>query len=183
MVRLRMALGSNTESGVPYTDEEIDSMARKGKHGGTFPVVGGYIQDGPEMVLIPPLRPRPQCNAQIKETSGYVEKAENKNKYLTQTVKLDMISFLRSDDKCSQMLRHSNDIKHREFGIESAGAGGDDEIAVSRHTIWITHSYLCPEFVGTQMQNLQKVKAMIWHPLLLKQEEKLQLPISLDGRF
>ncbi|GJZ82241.1 hypothetical protein Tco_0647414, partial [Tanacetum coccineum] len=27
MVRLR-ALGSNTESGVPYTDEEINAMAR-----------------------------------------------------------------------------------------------------------------------------------------------------------
>ncbi|GJQ92370.1 ribonuclease H-like domain-containing protein [Tanacetum coccineum] len=33
MVRLR-ALGSNTSRGVPYTDEEINAMARKGKHAG-----------------------------------------------------------------------------------------------------------------------------------------------------
>ncbi|GJW56243.1 hypothetical protein Tco_0102974 [Tanacetum coccineum] len=36
MVRLR-ALGSNTESGVPYTDEEINAMARKGKQRGHLP--------------------------------------------------------------------------------------------------------------------------------------------------
>ncbi|GJT13098.1 hypothetical protein Tco_0860140 [Tanacetum coccineum] len=39
MVRLR-ALGSNTESGVPYTDEEINAMARKGKQRGHLPGVG-----------------------------------------------------------------------------------------------------------------------------------------------
>ncbi|GKA19920.1 RNA-directed DNA polymerase, eukaryota [Tanacetum coccineum] len=38
MVRLR-ALGSNTESGVPYTDEEINAMAQKGKQRGHLPRV------------------------------------------------------------------------------------------------------------------------------------------------
>ncbi|GKB95644.1 hypothetical protein Tco_0981781 [Tanacetum coccineum] len=36
MVRLQ-GLGSNTESGVPYTDEEINAMARKGKQRGALP--------------------------------------------------------------------------------------------------------------------------------------------------
>ncbi|GJY25660.1 retrotransposon protein, putative, ty3-gypsy subclass [Tanacetum coccineum] len=42
MVRLR-ALGSNTESGVPYTDEEINAMARKGKQRGHLPGVGRVL--------------------------------------------------------------------------------------------------------------------------------------------
>ncbi|GJR98994.1 RNA-directed DNA polymerase, eukaryota, reverse transcriptase zinc-binding domain protein [Tanacetum coccineum] len=38
MMRLR-ALGSNTESGVPYTNKEINAMARKASSRGTFPVL------------------------------------------------------------------------------------------------------------------------------------------------
>ncbi|GKB60648.1 putative reverse transcriptase domain-containing protein [Tanacetum coccineum] len=36
-MRWMRALGSNTESGVPYTDEEINAMARKGKQRGHLP--------------------------------------------------------------------------------------------------------------------------------------------------
>nr|GEX23942.1 hypothetical protein [Tanacetum cinerariifolium] len=40
MLRLQ-ALGSNTPSGVPYTEEEINAPARKGSSEGTFPVLVG----------------------------------------------------------------------------------------------------------------------------------------------
>ncbi|GJW56256.1 putative reverse transcriptase domain-containing protein [Tanacetum coccineum] len=42
MLRQR-ALGSNTESGVPYTDEEINALARKGKQRGHLPGVGRVL--------------------------------------------------------------------------------------------------------------------------------------------
>ncbi|GKE04942.1 hypothetical protein Tco_1396960, partial [Tanacetum coccineum] len=41
MFRLR-ALCSNTESGVPYTDEEINALARKGMQRGHLPDVGRF---------------------------------------------------------------------------------------------------------------------------------------------
>nr|GEU95210.1 hypothetical protein [Tanacetum cinerariifolium] len=48
MLRLQ-ALGSNTPSGVPYTEEEINALAQKGKQRGTFPVLVAYCRDGPHM--------------------------------------------------------------------------------------------------------------------------------------
>ncbi|GKE39248.1 hypothetical protein Tco_1462653 [Tanacetum coccineum] len=43
MLRLQ-GLGSNTPSGVPYTEEEINALDRKGKQGGgTFPVLVNLI--------------------------------------------------------------------------------------------------------------------------------------------
>ncbi|GJT52904.1 hypothetical protein Tco_0987958 [Tanacetum coccineum] len=50
MVRLR-AQGSNTESGVPYTDEEINAMAQKGKQRGHLPGVGRVL---PGLAIICP---------------------------------------------------------------------------------------------------------------------------------
>ncbi|GKB08157.1 putative reverse transcriptase domain-containing protein [Tanacetum coccineum] len=78
MVRLR-ALGSNTESGVPYTDEEINAMARKGKQRGHLPGVGRVLPGRARDVLIPPPPPPPQCT----HNSGDVQKLKKKNKYLT----------------------------------------------------------------------------------------------------
>ncbi|GKB70487.1 hypothetical protein Tco_0931899, partial [Tanacetum coccineum] len=37
------ALGSNTETGVPYTEEEIMAIVRKGKQRGHFPGVGRVL--------------------------------------------------------------------------------------------------------------------------------------------
>ncbi|GJT08782.1 hypothetical protein Tco_0843244 [Tanacetum coccineum] len=74
MVRLR-ALGSNTESGVPYTDEEINAMARKGKQRGHLPGVGRVLPGRARDVLIPPPPPPPQCT----HNSGDVEKLKKKN--------------------------------------------------------------------------------------------------------
>ncbi|GJU04546.1 hypothetical protein Tco_1120976 [Tanacetum coccineum] len=120
MVRLR-ALGSNTESGVPYTDEEINAMARKGKQRGHLPGVGRVLPGRARDVLIPPPPPPPQCT----HNSGDVEKLKKKNKYLTKQVNL-MMKLFRSDDKFSQMLTQYESTP--EFGSGSGGCG-DDEIA------------------------------------------------------
>ncbi|GJU12661.1 hypothetical protein Tco_1135057 [Tanacetum coccineum] len=78
MLRLQ-ALGSNTSSGVPYTDEEINALARKGKKRGHLPGVGRVLPVWATDVLIPP---PPQCT----HNSGDVEKLKKKNKYLTKQV-------------------------------------------------------------------------------------------------
>ncbi|GJU91764.1 hypothetical protein Tco_1304187 [Tanacetum coccineum] len=78
MVRLR-AQGSNTESGVPYTDEEINAMARKGKQRGHLPGVGRVLPGRAKDVLILPPPPPPQCT----HNSDDVKKLKKKNKYLT----------------------------------------------------------------------------------------------------
>nr|GEX02080.1 hypothetical protein [Tanacetum cinerariifolium] len=52
------ALGSNTSSGVPYTEEEINALARKGKQRGHFPGVGRVLPGRATDVLSPP---PPQC--------------------------------------------------------------------------------------------------------------------------
>ncbi|GJU93360.1 zinc finger, PHD-type containing protein [Tanacetum coccineum] len=69
MVRLQ-ALGSNTPSGVPYTDEEINAMARKGKQRGHLPGVGRVLPGRARDVLIPPPPPPSQCthNSAIRKS-------------------------------------------------------------------------------------------------------------------
>ncbi|GKA07613.1 hypothetical protein Tco_0686837 [Tanacetum coccineum] len=79
--RLR-ALGSNTESGVPYTDEEINAQARKGKQRWHLPGVGRVLPGRARDVLIPPPMPPPQCTY----NSSDVEKLKKKNKYLTKQI-------------------------------------------------------------------------------------------------
>ncbi|GJT50238.1 reverse transcriptase domain-containing protein [Tanacetum coccineum] len=78
MLRLQ-ALGFNTPSGVPYTEEEINALARKGKQRGHLPGVGRVLPGRATDVLIPPPPPPPQCT----HNSGDVEKLKKKNKYLT----------------------------------------------------------------------------------------------------
>ncbi|GJS31279.1 hypothetical protein Tco_0491899 [Tanacetum coccineum] len=108
-------------SGVPYTDEEINAMARKGKQRGHLPGVGRVLPGRARDVLIPPPPPPPQCT----HNSGDVEKLKKKNKYLTKQVNL-MMKLFRSDDKFSQMLTQYESTP--EFGSGSGGCG-DDEIA------------------------------------------------------
>ncbi|GJR29956.1 retrotransposon protein, putative, ty3-gypsy subclass [Tanacetum coccineum] len=71
MLRLQ-ALGSNTPSSVPYTEEEINALARKGKQRGHLLDVGRVLPRLAIDVLIPPL---PQCT----HNSGDVEKLKKKN--------------------------------------------------------------------------------------------------------
>nr|GEX67357.1 hypothetical protein [Tanacetum cinerariifolium] len=51
-------LGANTPSGVPYTEEEINALARKGKQRGHLPGVGRVLPERATDVLSPP---PPQC--------------------------------------------------------------------------------------------------------------------------
>ncbi|GJU50988.1 hypothetical protein Tco_1220543 [Tanacetum coccineum] len=120
MLRLQ-ALGFNTPSGVPYTDEEINALARKGKQRGHLPGVGRVLPGRATDVLIPPPPPPPQCT----HNSGDVKKLKKKNKYLTKQVNL-MMKLFRSDDKFSQMLNQYESTP--EFGSGSGGCG-DDEMA------------------------------------------------------
>nr|GEU82740.1 hypothetical protein [Tanacetum cinerariifolium] len=74
MLRLQ-ALGSNTPSGVPYTEKEINALARKGKQRGHLPGVGMVLPGRSTDVLISPPPPLPQCTY----NSGDVEKLKKKN--------------------------------------------------------------------------------------------------------
>nr|GEY31064.1 hypothetical protein [Tanacetum cinerariifolium] len=47
MLRLQ-GLGSNTPTGVPYTEDEIMDIVREASSGGTFMVLDGFCQDRPE---------------------------------------------------------------------------------------------------------------------------------------
>nr|GEW45198.1 hypothetical protein [Tanacetum cinerariifolium] len=75
MLRLQ-ALGSNTPSGVPYTEEEINALARKGKQREHILGVGRVLPGRATDVLSPP---PPQCT----HNSIDVEKLKKKNKYPT----------------------------------------------------------------------------------------------------
>nr|GFA21649.1 hypothetical protein [Tanacetum cinerariifolium] len=116
MLRLQ-ALGSNTPSGVPYTEEEINAWLEWASSGGTFLVLVGYCRDGPQMSSFRPLCPR--LNARTTLTML--------NEYLTKQMNL-MMKLFRSDDKFSQML--NQDESTPKFG-NANGNGGceDDEMA------------------------------------------------------
>ncbi|GJS40669.1 hypothetical protein Tco_0565712 [Tanacetum coccineum] len=116
MLRLQR-LGSNTETGVPYTEEEIMAIVRKGKQRGHLPGVGrvlpGCATDG--------------CPPPPKSTidPADVEKLKKSNKSLTKQVKM-MMRLFRSDDKFSQMFTQFE--SSPEFGGASGSGGcGDDE--------------------------------------------------------
>ncbi|GJX67745.1 hypothetical protein Tco_0303472 [Tanacetum coccineum] len=115
-------LGSNTETGVPYTEEEIIAIVQKGKQRGHLPGVGrvlpGRATDG-----CPPL---PQSTVDPTD----VKKLKKSNKNLTKQVKI-MMRLFRSDKKFSQMLTQFE--PSPEFGGASRSVGcrddepGDDE--------------------------------------------------------
>ncbi|GJZ50265.1 hypothetical protein Tco_0604455 [Tanacetum coccineum] len=122
MLRLQ-ALGSNTPSGVPYTEEEINALARKGKQRGHLPGVVRVLPGQATDVLSPPPPPPPQCT----HNSADVDKLKKKNKYLTKLVNL-MMKLFRSDDKFSQMLNQYESTPEFENASGSGGCG-DDEMA------------------------------------------------------
>nr|GFA21827.1 hypothetical protein [Tanacetum cinerariifolium] len=114
------ALGSNTPSGVPYTEEEINALARKGKQRGHLPGVGRVLPGRATDVLSPP---PPQCT----HNSADVKKLKKKNKYLTKQVNL-MMKLFRSNNKFSQILNQYE--SSPEFDNASvSGRCGDDEMA------------------------------------------------------
>ncbi|GJW63678.1 hypothetical protein Tco_0115562 [Tanacetum coccineum] len=116
MLRLQR-LGSNTETGVPYTEEEIMAIVRKGKQRGHLPGLGRVLSGRTTGGSPPP----PQSTVDPAD----VEKLKKSNKSLTKQVKMTMRLF-RSDDKFSQMLDQFE--SSPEFGGASGSGGcGDDE--------------------------------------------------------
>ncbi|GKB26686.1 hypothetical protein Tco_0866087, partial [Tanacetum coccineum] len=114
MLRLQ-GLGSNTSTGVPYTEDEIMAIVRGGKQRGHIPGVGRVLP-GQGTVIPPP----PPCTH-----SSDVAKLKKSEKRLTKQVKMFMKLF-RSDDKFSQMLTQLE--SQPEYGGGSGSGGcGDDE--------------------------------------------------------
>nr|GEY35873.1 hypothetical protein [Tanacetum cinerariifolium] len=119
MLKLQ-GLGSNTPSGVPYTEEEINALARKGKQRGHLPGVGRVLPGRTTYILSPPL-------PQYTHNSVDVKKLKKKNKHLTKHVNL-MMKLFRIDDKFSLMLNQYE--SSPEFDNASGSGGcGDDEMA------------------------------------------------------
>nr|GEY10811.1 RNA-directed DNA polymerase, eukaryota, reverse transcriptase zinc-binding domain protein [Tanacetum cinerariifolium] len=119
MLRLQ-GLGSNTLSRCTYTEEEINSLARKGKHRGKLSGVGRVLPGRATNVLS---SPPPKC----VHNSVDVKKLKKKNKYLTKQVNL-MLKLFRSNDKFSQMLNQYESSPEFDNATRSGGYG-DDEMA------------------------------------------------------
>nr|GFC86430.1 hypothetical protein [Tanacetum cinerariifolium] len=114
MLRLQ-GLGSNSPTGVPYTDDEIMAIVRGGKQRGHIPGVGRILPR--QGTVIPPL----------SQGTHLVDIARLKKheKLLTKQVNMFMRLF-RSDDKFSQMLTQLE--SQPEYGGGSgSGRCGDDE--------------------------------------------------------
>ncbi|GKA91929.1 RNA-directed DNA polymerase, eukaryota [Tanacetum coccineum] len=92
MMRLQ-GLGSNTEIGVPYTEDEIMAIIRGASSGGHILDVGRVLPG--QGTVIPP---SPLCTH-----SSDVVKLKKREKVLTRQMNMFMKLF-RSDDKFSQML-------------------------------------------------------------------------------
>ncbi|GKA01651.1 hypothetical protein Tco_0674316 [Tanacetum coccineum] len=114
MLRLQ-GLGSNTSSGVPYTEDEIMAIVHRGKQRGHIPGVGRVLPG--QGTVIPP---SPLCTY-----SSDVATLKKREKLLTKKMNMFMKLF-KSDDKFSQMLTQLE--SQLEYGGGSGSGGcGDDE--------------------------------------------------------
>nr|GFB16809.1 hypothetical protein [Tanacetum cinerariifolium]GFB16833.1 hypothetical protein [Tanacetum cinerariifolium] len=113
-------LGSNTPTGVPYTEDEIMAIVRGGKQRGHIPGVGRVLP-GQGTVIPPPSQ---------STHSADIARLKKREKLLTKQVNMFMRLF-RSDDKFSQMLTQLE--SQPEYGGGSGSGGcrddepGDDE--------------------------------------------------------
>ncbi|GKE59451.1 hypothetical protein Tco_1498636, partial [Tanacetum coccineum] len=114
MLRLQ-GLGSNTETGVPYTEDEIMPIIHGGKQRGHIPGVGRLLPR--QGTVIPP---PPPCTH-----SSDVVKLKKREKVLTRQVNMFMKLF-RSDNKFSQMLTQLES-QHEISGGSGSGGPEDDE--------------------------------------------------------
>ncbi|GJV42273.1 hypothetical protein Tco_1420713 [Tanacetum coccineum] len=113
MLRLQ-GLGSNTPTGVPYTEDEIMAIVRGGKQRGHIPGVGRVLP-GQGTVIPPPSQ---------STHSADIARLKKREKRLTKQV--NMFMRFRSDDKFSQMLNQLE--SQPEYGGGSGSGGcGDDE--------------------------------------------------------
>ncbi|GJV74322.1 putative nucleotidyltransferase, ribonuclease H [Tanacetum coccineum] len=115
LLRLQ-GLGSNTETGVPYTKDEIMAIVRGGKQRGHIPGVGRFLLG--QCTVIPP---SPAC-----KHSSDVPKLKKRENVLTCEVNMFMKLF-RSDDKFSQMLSQLESQPKIGGGSRSGGCGDDEQ--------------------------------------------------------
>nr|GEX49849.1 hypothetical protein [Tanacetum cinerariifolium] len=114
MLRLQ-GLGSNTPTGVPYTEDEIMAIVRGGKQRGHILGVGRVLP-GKGTIIPPP--------SQITHSAD-IARLKKSEKRLTKQVNMFMRLF-RSGDKFSQMLSQLE--SQPEYGGGSGSGGcGDDE--------------------------------------------------------
>ncbi|GJW15085.1 hypothetical protein Tco_0019218 [Tanacetum coccineum] len=119
MLRLQ-GLGSNTPSGVPYTEDEIMAIVRRGKQRGYIPGVGRGLPG--QGTVIPPSSPYTY--------SSDVATLKKREKLLTKKMNM-FLKLFRSDDKFSHMLTQLE--SQPEYGDGSRSGGcrddepGDDE--------------------------------------------------------
>nr|GEY73449.1 hypothetical protein [Tanacetum cinerariifolium] len=113
MLRLQ-GLGSNTPSGVPYTEDEIMAIVRGGKQ--RWHILGvGRILPGQGMII----PPSPPCTHPFD-----VAKLKRREKLLTKKMNM-LMKLFRSDDKFSQMLTQLE--SQPEYGSGSGSDGCDDD--------------------------------------------------------
>nr|GEY82905.1 hypothetical protein [Tanacetum cinerariifolium] len=114
MLRLQ-GLGSNTPTGVPYTEDEILTIVRGGKQRGHIFDVGWVLPE--QSTVIPP----PSQSTHFAD----IAKLKKSEKRLTKQVNM-FTRLFGSDDKFSQMLRQLE--SQPEYGGGSgSGECGDDE--------------------------------------------------------
>ncbi|GJY54338.1 hypothetical protein Tco_0446002 [Tanacetum coccineum] len=127
--RLRLhGLGSNTSTGVSYTDDQIMAIVRQGKQRGHIPGVGRGLEGKGRGVLMLP-EPRFMHTANVDEL-------KRTNKQLKKQIMI--MKVVRSDDKMSYLLTQLQSQHEIGNGSESDGGGddepGDDKDAVSMST-------------------------------------------------
>nr|GEW25694.1 hypothetical protein [Tanacetum cinerariifolium] len=113
-------LGSNTPTGVPYTEDEIMTIVRGGKQRGHIPGVGRILPG--QRTVIPP----PSQGTHLVD----IDRLKKRENLLTKQVNMFMRLF-RSDDKFFQMLTQLKSQPEYGSGSRSGGCGddepGDDE--------------------------------------------------------
>nr|GEY05761.1 hypothetical protein [Tanacetum cinerariifolium] len=117
MIRLR-DLGANTSTGVPYTEDQIMAMVRRGKQWGHIPGVSKVLAgQGRDAISIN----EPRCT----HTNADVDEVNEDNKRLRKELAM-LRTIIRSDDRMSQLLTQLE--SEHEIGSDSeSGRGGDDE--------------------------------------------------------
>ncbi|GKC34773.1 hypothetical protein Tco_1047157 [Tanacetum coccineum] len=105
-------LGSNTETGVPYTEDEIMAIVHGGKKRGHIPGVGRVLPG--QGTVIPPPSPCTHSSDAVK--------LKKREKVLTRQVNMFM-----SDEKFSQMLNQLESQPEIGGGSGSGGCGDDEQ--------------------------------------------------------
>ncbi|GJS44831.1 hypothetical protein Tco_0594952 [Tanacetum coccineum] len=118
MVRLR-DLGANTPTGVPYTEDEIMAMIRKGKQQGHIPEVGKVLAgQGRNAIFIK--KPRGTY------TDAEIDKIKEDGKWTWKELEL-LRRIVRRVDQFSQMLTQLESQPEINEGSGSGSGGGRDD--------------------------------------------------------